>query len=57
MPHENRFDVIVLKSLFGGISKGRGPSERSSVLLQVYKALKSGGVLLFAENVEASRQH
>ena len=56
IPFENHFDVIVFKSIIGGI--GRVDEKWQQVVFdQIYKALKPGGRLMFAENLSASPLH
>jgi SAM-dependent methyltransferase len=55
IPFENYFDVIVFKSILGGISNNQ--QNKAKTLNEIHKALKSGGKLLFAENLEATRLH
>lgn len=59
IPYENHFDVIVFKSVVGGIARNYpdGKQIQQQVFDQIYKALKPGGKLLFAENLEASPLH
>ncbi|WPU95869.1 class I SAM-dependent methyltransferase [Mucilaginibacter sabulilitoris] len=52
IPHENKFDVVIFKSIIGGI-----PQDKAKTLTEIHKALKPGGKLLFAENLEATRLH
>lgn len=53
--YENHFDVIVFKSILGGIGRDNNCAAQKIVIDQVYKALKPGGKLLFAENAKGSR--
>jgi SAM-dependent methyltransferase len=54
IPFENEFDVVVFKSVLGGIT----PKERQArALREIHKALKPGGELFFAENLVASPVH
>lgn len=57
IPYENTFDVIVFKSILGGISRNGNTELRYKTIDEIYKALKPGGVLLFAENLKGSRLH
>ena len=57
IPYENEFDLIVFKSVLGGASRGDNQENKQLVLDQIYKALKPGGKLLFAENLVASNFH
>jgi SAM-dependent methyltransferase len=57
LPYENHFDVIVFKSIIGGIGRKDSPGTQQKVFGEIYKALKPGGKLLFAENMKASALH
>lgn len=59
IPFENTFDVIIFKSILGGIKRDQTDYKavHKGILKQVYKALKPGGHLLFAENLTGSRAH
>lgn len=57
IPYENHFDVIVFKSIIGGIGRNDNHEIQQQVFHQIYKALKPGGKLLFAENLIASSFH
>lgn len=55
IPWENEFDVIVFKSVLGGI--GSDPGLAASAITQIHKALKPGGRLLYAENARGTVFH
>lgn len=57
IPYENHFDLIVFKSVVGGIARNQDIEIQKKVFEQLWKALKPGGVLLFAENLTASPVH
>ena len=57
IPFEKHFDIIVFKSILGGISRNNNSHLNQIVINQIYKALKPGGKLLFAENLEATSLH
>jgi SAM-dependent methyltransferase len=57
IPYENHFDIVVFKSILGGISRNGNLDLNKVVVDEIYKSLKPGGVLLFAENLIASRMH
>ena len=57
IPYENEFDIIVFKSIVGGIARGDHKEVQQAVFDQIYKALKPGGMLLFAENLASSPIH
>jgi SAM-dependent methyltransferase len=57
IPFENHFDVVIFKSIIGGVGAVAGSAGQRRVFQQAHKALKPGGVLLFAENLKASSIH
>lgn len=57
IPYENYFDLIVFKSIIGGIGRNNNIELQQQVFKQIHKALKPGGKLLFAENLIASPLH
>ena len=57
IPYKSAFDLVVFKSVLGGISKNGNDTLKSIVIHQILSALKPGGHLLFAENLEASGIH
>lgn len=57
IPYENYFDVIVFKSIIGGIGSNNNYEIQQKVFKEIFKALKPGGKLLFAENLIASPFH
>lgn len=57
LPYSEAFDVIAFKSVLGGIRGRKGQAAHVTVLREIHKALKPGGILLFAENLEASLIH
>ena len=56
LPYENHFDLIVFKSVLGGVGSDGGAAQRQAVA-QILKALKPGGRLLFAENIRGTVFH
>ena len=56
IPFKNKFDIIIFKSIIGGISSN-SEENKAKVIEQIHKALKPGGQLLFAENLEATYMH
>jgi SAM-dependent methyltransferase len=56
IPWVEHFDVIVFKSVIGGIHPGGSPAQLKA-MSQIRAALKPGGVLLFAENVRGTWFH
>lgn len=57
IPYQEKFDLIIFKSILGGISRSGNSQLNKQVLDQIHKALKPGGKLLFAENLESSFLH
>jgi SAM-dependent methyltransferase len=57
IPYENHFDIIVFKSILGGIGRQNNIGAQQQTFDEIYKALKPGGKLLFAENLIASGFH
>lgn len=57
VPYENEFDVIVIKSIIGGVSRSGRDDLQQKLIDNCYNALKPGGKLLFAENLESSFLH
>ncbi len=57
IPFENNFDVIVFKSIIGGVGSNDNLEAQKAAFQQIHKALKPGGKLLFAENMVASPLH
>jgi SAM-dependent methyltransferase len=53
--YREAFDIIVFKSMLGGIAANAADAQR--VVSGVYDALKPGGVLLMAENMRATPLH
>jgi SAM-dependent methyltransferase len=57
IPFKNYFDIIVFKSIIGGIGKNDNIKLQQKVFDEIYESLKRGGKLLFAENLVASPIH
>ena len=57
IPYENHFDIIIFKSVLGGIGAAGGLALQLEAMRQLHKALKPGGRLLFAENLRATPVH
>jgi SAM-dependent methyltransferase len=56
LPYENAFDIVVFKSVLGGIPHGGRELQREA-LVQIRKALRPGGRLVFAENLRGTPLH
>lgn len=57
IPYQNHFDLIVFKSVLGGVGRENNKQAQQEAIHQIYNALKPGGVLFFAENTTASVLH
>jgi len=57
LPYENHFDIIVMKSVLGGIGYGGNVEDQHKAIHEIWKALKPGGLFLFAENAPATLFH
>lgn len=57
IPYINHFDLVVFKSILGGISGPNRDDIKAKTIKEIYKTLKPGGKLLFAENLDASIFH
>jgi SAM-dependent methyltransferase len=57
LPYESRFDRIVFKSVLGGIGAIGGMAMQGAALRSIHRALRPGGMLLFAENLAGSPAH
>lgn len=57
IPYQNYFDVIVFKSILGGIGRNNNIDLQKAVIKQIHKALKPGGMLFFAENAPSTLLH
>ncbi|WP_309620521.1 class I SAM-dependent methyltransferase [Salinibacterium sp.] len=52
VPYENHFDVVIFKSVLGGVGSLQGEA-----MAQILRSLKPGGLLLFAENIRGTIFH
>lgn len=58
IPYENEFDIICLKSMIGAVYGECGGAEAvKQMFAKIEKALKPGGCLFIAENLEGSSLH
>jgi SAM-dependent methyltransferase len=53
----DKLDVIVLKSVLGGVSRNNQQHLKQQTIDSIYNALKPGGILLFAENLKSTHLH
>jgi len=57
IPYENHFDIVCFKSVLGAVGYDDRRDRQQRAVEQMYKALKPGGMLLFAENLKATPIH
>lgn len=57
IPYENEFDIVIFKSVLGGVGRGDNSKNIIAALDNVYNSLKTGGELLFVENLQGSPLH
>jgi SAM-dependent methyltransferase len=56
-PYVGHFDVICFKSMLGGIVCNGSMKSADKAVAEIKRALKPGGKLLFAENLQATQIH
>ena len=57
IPYRDHFDLVVFKSIVGGIGRNNDKLKQQRVFEQIHASLRPGGYLLFAENLSASPLH
>ena len=57
VPFTDEFDLVLFKSVLGGIGRDGDKRRQEKAIREIHKALKSGGELFFAENLVASPLH
>jgi SAM-dependent methyltransferase len=57
MTYDAQFDIVLFKSVLGGIGYGNNKPKQQKAMKAIYRTLKPGGELLFAENLMASPFH
>lgn len=56
-PYREEFDIVLFKSVLGGIGGHGGRESQRTAIREMHKALKRDGELFFAENLMASPAH
>ncbi len=54
---EAEFDIVSFKSVLGGLGEGNTFERQKRAVDEMHRVLRPGGLLLFAENLAASRLH
>ncbi len=54
---DGSFDIVCFKSVLGSVAGGDGLGRQQQAVAEMYRVLRPGGRLLFAENLRASRLH
>jgi SAM-dependent methyltransferase len=57
IPYENHFDIVLFKSVLGDVGREGHNEMQTRAMEQIYRALKPGGKLLFAENLAGTCVH
>jgi SAM-dependent methyltransferase len=57
IPHCEEFDVVLFKSVLGAVGALDNKENQGKAIREIYKSLKKGGELWFAENLMASPMH
>lgn len=58
IPFENEaFDLVVFKSVLGGIGHNKNKEAQNNAIEEIFRVLRPGGELFFAENLVASPLH
>ncbi len=57
IPYENTFDIVIFKSVMGGVGSNNNYEAQKKMIRQIHKSLKKGGKLLFAENLKGGKMH
>lgn len=57
IPYANHFDLVIFKSVLGDIGRNNRPELQARAVSEMFKALKPGGELWFAENLSGATLH
>ena len=55
--YNSYFDIIIFKSVLGGIGYNNNIRQQKLFVENVYRSLKKGGILIFAENMKSTGIH
>lgn len=54
---DNHFDFVVFKSVLGAVGRDNQPEKQQQALHEIYRVLRPGAYLFFAENLRGSTLH
>jgi SAM-dependent methyltransferase len=57
IPYAGQFDIVLFKSVLGDVGRGGRRELQEKALREIYRSLKPGGELWFAENLTGSALH
>ncbi|CAM3293760.1 Complete genome; segment 17/17 [Xenorhabdus nematophila ATCC 19061] len=57
IPYKNKFDIVISKSVIGGIGRNNNIKNQRLMIEEVFNSLKDGGEYWFIENLIASPIH
>ena len=57
MPKNKQYDLVVFKSVLGGLARNNQVHVAEKAIEQIYKSINKNGLLVFAENIEGTFLH
>ena len=54
---DNTFDLVVFKSVMGTVGAFGHDNDQEKMMIEIFRVLKNGGILLFAENLNGNLLH
>ena len=57
IPYNDYFDIVCFKSVMDGVSRDGNDEYKNLMVKEIYKSLKEGGYLFFAENLSGCLIH